>query len=111
MNVDHFKAVMAAHLIDRRQALYRQAGNPIHTWSAYHTAPTLGVAIPASVLDYFDASAKALTTTTYTSAKAIADALGLGNKGGRRHHRPRGTLPTCRRKTGIFTYTRYPGIL
>ena len=82
MNVDQFRAVMGAYVIDGKQALYRQTRNPIHAWSAYHTARTLNVAIPDWVLDYFDASAKAITSTTHSSAKAIADALGLGTKGG-----------------------------
>ena len=55
--------MMAAYVIDRRHALYLQTGNPIHAWSAYDNAHKLDVAIPDWVLDYFDASAKALTST------------------------------------------------
>ncbi len=82
MNVDQFKVMMAAYVIDRKQALYVQTGNPVHAWAAYDTARKLDVAIPAWVLDHFDACAKVLTTTKHSSAKAIADALGLGTKGG-----------------------------
>ena len=76
-------AMMDARVIGLRYALYLQTGNPTHAWRAYATARRLNVAVPPWVLDYFDACAKALTTTTHTSAKSIADALGLGTKGGR----------------------------
>lgn len=87
MNADdletHVTAMMDARVINLRQALYLQTGNPIHAWRAYATARQLDVATPDWVLDYFDACAKALTTTKHASAKAIADALGLGTRGGR----------------------------
>jgi prophage regulatory protein len=82
MNADQFKAMMAAHAIDLKQALYLQTGNPVHAWAAYDASRKLELAIPAWVLDYFDACAQVLITAKHSSAKSIADALGLGTKGG-----------------------------
>lgn len=82
MDAEQFKALIAAYHIDRKHVLYLRTKNPIHAWSAYRTARLLQVAVPAWVLDCFDAWATVLTTTTHTSAKAIADALKIGKKGG-----------------------------
>jgi hypothetical protein len=79
---EQFKAWVAAHFIGRREVLYRQTKNPIHVWKAYITARQLAVGFPDWVLSYFDRSAEALTTRPFGSAKAIADALGLGKAGG-----------------------------
>ena len=76
------KEMFDARAINWWRALYLQTGNPIHVWRAYATARKLDVAVPDWVLDYFDACANALTTRTHTSAKAIADALALGSRGG-----------------------------
>ncbi len=84
MDIDRFKAMMIAPLMDGKQALYLQSGNPIHAWSAYHAARTAGIAIPAWVLDCFDVWAAVLTATTYTKAKDIAHALKISNKNGSR---------------------------
>lgn len=77
------KSILDGRTLNLRHALYLQTRNPIHAWRAFATARKLDVAVPDWVLDYFDACAKALTGTTYTSAKEIADALGLGSRGGR----------------------------
>jgi hypothetical protein len=86
MNPDDLKkqlnAMVVAHTIDLRHALYLRRRNPIHVWRAYAAARQLGVPVPDWVLDYFDTCAKALATR-HSSAKAIADALGLGTRGGR----------------------------
>jgi hypothetical protein len=79
---EQMKEWAAAHLIGRRELLYRKSGNPIHVWRAYATARTLHVAIPDWVLVYFDRCAQTLATGTHKSAKAIADALELGTRGG-----------------------------
>ena len=82
-NSARIKAALATVFIERSQALYLQTGNPIHAWRVYELARHGGVPLPDWVLDYFDKVAKVLTAPPGpTSPKAIADALGLGTKGG-----------------------------
>lgn len=82
MDAEQLKAMIADHYVGRRHVLYLRTANPVHAWSAYRTARQLEVAIPAWVLECFDSWAAVLTTETHTSAKAIADALKIGKKGG-----------------------------
>ena len=77
------KATLATVFIDRSQALYRHSGNPMHAWRAFDIARHGGIPIPDWVLEYLDPVAKALTAAPGPSTpKAVADALGLGIKGG-----------------------------
>jgi hypothetical protein len=78
-----FTVTIAAHYIDQRHLMYLRTTNPIHAWSAYQTARRLNVAIPEWVLACFDGWASVLSATTHRSAKAIADDLKIGKKGGR----------------------------
>jgi hypothetical protein len=68
--------------IERRRALYERTGNPIHALHAYRTARVAKIAVPDWVLKLFDQWAHALCVESPKGAKAIADALGLGTKGG-----------------------------
>jgi hypothetical protein len=77
-----WKALIAKRYIDRRHALYLKSANPVHAWSAYRMARQLEEPIPGWVLGCFDAWATVLTEETHESAKAIADALKIGKKGG-----------------------------
>ena len=77
------KAAFATVFIERSQALYRHSGNPMHAWRAFDIARHGGVPVSDWVLDYLDHVAKALTAAPGPSTtKAVADALGLGIKGG-----------------------------
>jgi hypothetical protein len=87
-----YRARIAEYCIGRWHALYLRTKNPVHALGAYRHARTLKVAIPAwvfecvdqwaTVFDPFDPWGALLTTTEYPSAKAIADALHIGTKGG-----------------------------
>ena len=78
------KATIATAFIEQNHGLYLQAANPIHVWRAYDLARRCRVPIPDWVLAYFDTVAKRLAAPMGPrSPKAIADALGLGTKGGR----------------------------
>jgi hypothetical protein len=80
---ERFKAAIAAAFIEPQEELYRRTGNPIHLWHAYVLARQGGMPIPDWVLAYIDSVARVLTGPTGpNSPKAIADALGLGTKGG-----------------------------
>jgi len=82
-NSARLKAVLATHYMERSYALHLKTANPIHAWRVYELARHGGLPIPHWVLSYFDRVAKALTAPAGpASPKAIADALGLGTKGG-----------------------------
>lgn len=72
-------AMFYRQMADPLHALYRHTKNAIHVWSAYRLARTWRMPIPDWVLDYLDACAVAVTTTP-TSAKTMADAIGLGTR-------------------------------
>lgn len=77
-----FKARAGESFIERRRALYERTGNPIHALHAYRTSRVVKIAVPDWVLKLFDQWAYALCVESPKGAKAIADALGLGTKGG-----------------------------
>lgn len=77
-----FVAAMVQPLIKECHALYLDTANPIHALSAYRTARAAKIDIPVWILDLFDQWAEVLCVQRPKSAKAIADALGLGTKAG-----------------------------
>ena len=72
--------------IDGLKALYDESQNPLYTWRAYRVCRVSKAPIPDWVLGYLDNSAVELTDLVEESpkkkfAEAIADAIGLGNRG------------------------------
>ena len=77
-----FKAALVNTRIDRRHRLYKRHHNPIHALEAYRMARAFKGEIPNWILELIDHWAAALCVNSPTGAKPIADALGLGAKGG-----------------------------
>jgi hypothetical protein len=79
---ERFKVAMVERLIEGRHVLYRRTRNPTHALHAYRIARSARLDLPAWVLSLFDQWAGVLCVQQPKGAKAIADALGLGAKGG-----------------------------
>jgi hypothetical protein len=77
-----FRAMMAASYIEPYRVLYVQTRNPTHALEAYRIARVFKIDVPGWILELFDQWAEALCVKRPKGAKTIADALGLGTKGG-----------------------------
>lgn len=73
---------MVKNRIERRRRLYTRTKNPMHALEAYRMARIVKIEVPSWILELFDHWAGALCVNPPKGAKAIADALGLGTKGG-----------------------------
>jgi hypothetical protein len=77
-----FKTQLIGMWIENRRRLYKRHQNPIHALNAYRIARSTKIEIPDWILEVFDKWAATLCVDSPKGAKAIADALGLGTKGG-----------------------------
>jgi hypothetical protein len=76
------RAEQAGWFIESRRILFEKSRNPVHAMNAYRIARVVKIDIPDWVLELFDQWAEVLCVKRPKGAKAVADALGLGAKGG-----------------------------
>jgi hypothetical protein len=79
-SLEDLRAYLATWRINKCLALYLVTRNGTHAWTAYRLAREAHLSIPDWVLTYFDEAVVALGAAT--TVKAVADAFGLGSKGG-----------------------------
>jgi hypothetical protein len=85
MDLEEWQRFMAAsvrHSINRQHRLYTWTRNPIHAFRAYHLSRALKIDVPGWLFELLDQWAEVLCVNPPKGGKAIADALGLGSKGG-----------------------------
>lgn len=68
--------------IERYHRLYTWTRNPVHAFNAYRLSRHGKIDVPGWILELLDQWAEVLCVKRPKGAKAIADALGLGSKGG-----------------------------
>lgn len=76
------RAKVAGELIGSRRVLFERKQNPVHAMEAYRISRIVKIDTPEWVLEVFDQWADVLCVKGLRGTKAIADALGLGTKGG-----------------------------
>lgn len=77
-----YRAKRAGEFIESRRVLFERSRNPVHAMDAYRISRIVKIDIPKWVLEVFDQWADVLCVKGPKGAKKIADALGLGTKGG-----------------------------
>lgn len=77
-----YRAKRAGEFIESRRVLFERSRNPVHAMEAYRITRIVKIDIPEWVLEVFDQWADVLCVKGPKGAKKIADALGLGIKGG-----------------------------
>lgn len=77
-----FKVAVVQQFIEKQRRLYTWTQNPIHALHAYRLSRAVKIDVPGWLFELFDQWAETLCVNPPKGKAKIADALGLGSKGG-----------------------------